>query len=77
MLNELHKDEPHVLSKFKHNRYNPSYNPPSIKNEGTHGGEIVATRAHLQAKVIPPEILEYIQHLFLFFTSLSSILFFY
>jgi hypothetical protein len=60
MLAEVHKEEQSVISRFRKNKFLPCYNPPTNKNQGTHGGEIVATRAHLQAKPIPKEVIGYL-----------------
>jgi len=60
LLAEMHKEGHSVLSTFRKHKLSPSYNPPIKMNEGTHGGEIVATRAHIQAKLIPKDVIDYL-----------------
>ncbi len=61
-LNELHETEPLVLEdKFKKHGFRAYCNPaePSASSaQGTHGGELVATRSHFLSTPVMPELLE-------------------
>lgn len=63
-LVELHKqDKLQVTNKFRHNYFTSYFNPaePSSKSSsGTHGGELVATRAHTLSNPIEPDLLDHI-----------------
>ena len=62
---ETHKEDEYVKNKFANNGYNVSPNPPAdLSTGGTHGGELIATKTHLQTKRIPQSILQHISHEF-------------
>ncbi len=61
-LNELHQSEPLVVEDhFKKHGFRAYYNPaePSTSSaQGTHGGELVATRSQFLSTPVMPELLE-------------------
>ena len=64
-LNEIHKtDKTEVEDMFKSKGFTASFNPSQLTSKGgTHGGEIVACRSHIQSNSIKPQILDNISSL--------------